>query len=134
MIKELRDYFIKCDFLDQGAQLGIDYLGANRVSYSINIEPTTPILKSYVDGGAIKALNFNFVSREYYSPSSPENIDNLEFYKSLEAWIKSNNKNGALPLIKGAIQIDVLSNGYLMDSTSDDGQYMIQLRLVYEED
>lgn len=136
MIKAIRNYFLNCDFLEAGAMLGIDYLGDKKVSYSINVEPTNPVIRRYADGGSIKSVNFTFLSREYYSPSSSENADNLKFFERLQGWIKENNKKDVLPVLTDGnpIEVEVLTNGYLMDASSEDAQYMIQLRLIYEEE
>lgn len=136
MIKEIRDYFLKCDFLEENALVNVDYLGDQRVTYSINIDPTQPVLKKYTDGGALKAVNFSFTSLNHYTSSAKDNIDNLEFYSKLERWVQSNNKKGVLPEITEgrAQEVEVLTSGYLFDTGVDEGSYMIQLRLIYEED
>ena len=136
MINAIRNYFLECEFLAPGAMLGIDYLGNLKISYSINVEPTNPTIRRYADGGALKAVNFSFSSREYYSSHAQENTDNIKFYEDLEAWIKSNNKSGVVPILDGktAQYVEVLTSGYMMDATSEDAQYVIQLRLIYEEE
>lgn len=138
MINEIRNYFLKCPFLGENAKLGIDYLTDGSVNYSLNVEPTSPILRHYTDGSALKMLNFTFGSMEYYSSSEADNAENLEFYIKLEKWIKDNNNKNILPDLssynKYSQSIEVLTSGYLLDNDESTGQYVIQLRLIYMED
>lgn len=138
MINELRDYFLRCPFLEESAKMGIDYLTDGAVNYSINSEPTTPILKKYTDGSALKAFNFTFQSHEYYSAAEVDNIENLEFYSKLEKWIKENNQKNILPELKESYIypqiVEVLTGGYLFDNDEATGRYVIQLRLIYMEE
>lgn len=138
MIKELREYFLQCPFLDENAKLGVDHLTDGAVNYSINVDPSGPPIKVYTDGSALKGLNFSFKSHEYYSLSEADNTTNLEFYNKLERWIKENNKNGIVPELteeyQTAQEIEILTSGYLFDNDEGQGQYLIQLRLIYLED
>lgn len=138
MINELREYFLKCPFLDESAKLGVDYLTDGAVNYSINIDPSGPPIKQYTDGSSLRGLNFSFKSHEYYSSSETDNASNLEFYNKLERWIKENNKKSIAPKLKEEYQhaqeIVVLTSGYLFDNDEGLGQYIIQLRLIYMED
>lgn len=139
MIEKLRDYFLTCPFLEKSSKLGIDYLTDGAVNYSINVEPTNPILKQYADGSSLKCINFTFQSHEFYSSSEADNSANLTFYSKLEKWIKENNNKNILPDLSGepglyGQSIEVLTSGYLLDNDESTGQYMIQLRLIYMEE
>ncbi|MFL8951104.1 hypothetical protein [Helcococcus kunzii] len=138
MINKIREYFLKCPFLDANAKLGVDYLTDGAVNYSLNVDPSGAPIKKYTDGSCIKGLNFSFKSHEYYSSSEVDNTSNLEFYYKLERWIKENNEKGIVPELDEQNQypqeIEVLTSGYLFDNDEAIGQYVIQLRLIYMED
>ncbi len=108
------------------------------VNYSINIEPTNPVIKQYTDGSSLKALNFTFHSHEHYSSSEADNSRNLKFYNEIEKWIKENNHKNIVPDLtefnKYSQEVEILTSGYLFENDEDTGQYVIQLRLIYMEE
>ena len=119
------------------AKLNVDFLGTQPTEYTIDSQPTTSIVKQYVDGSAIKQFVFVFGSREYYGPDVLQNIENSGFYEELSEWFDEQSKTGNLPTLKNgkkAIKIEALTTGYLFDATEDNARYQIQARLIYYED
>lgn len=136
MITAIRKYFLNCPYLDEYGRVNIDWLGSEPVEYMIEIIPGNPVVKTYVDGAQEKQLTFNFVSVETYGSDYKQNAQNIKFYELLDKWIRDNNKNGVLPDLgddKEALQINVNSNGYVLDGDTTMARYQIQLSLNYIE-
>ena len=64
IIESIRDFILTCPFLEDW-HVNIDYLGIP-MSYSIDPLPADPIVKKYMDGGAIKQYLFAFTSNEEF--------------------------------------------------------------------
>lgn len=133
-IEAIREYFNKCPVLDEEARINVDYIGDEVVEYAIYSEPINPIYKEYVDGGKIKQFGFTFTTINYYSAELLQQLENSSFFEDFQAWIEENNQNNNLPLVKGAIRIEILTNGFLLDADADKAKYQIQLKLIYKED
>lgn len=137
IIENIRNYFLKCPLIDKKSRINIDYLGVDAVEYTIDSVPSDPILKKYVDGGALKQHLFIFGSREYYGSDTLQNMENSGFYEQLNSWIEEQNSIGNLPILgknKESTKIEVLTSGYLFDASEETAKYQVQLRLVYYED
>lgn len=133
-IEAIRSYFNTCPLLDDEARLSIDYRGSEAIEYSIYSNPVNPIVKKYVDGGALKQYSFVFSTLSYYSPELSQQLENSGFFEEFERWIENNNRTGKLPNVSGAIKVEILTSGYLMNAEADTASYQIQLRLLYRED
>lgn len=132
-IKAIRSYFDKCPLLDSEARINIDYIGTDAIEYAIYSEPIDPIYKKYVDGGMIKQFGFTFTTLNYYSAELMQQLENSGFYEEFQRWIEDNNEKGVLPDVHGALKIEILTNGYLIDAEIDQARYQIQLKLIYTE-
>lgn len=132
-IEAIRSYFDVCPLLDANARINIDYIGTEAIEYAIYSDPVDPIYKRYVDGGAIKQFGFTFSTLNYYTAELMQQIENSGFYDSFTEWIERNNDNGILPNVEGAVKIEILTNGYLIDTEADQARYQIQLKLIYTE-
>lgn len=134
--RAIRKYFLGCPLI-KNHQIRIDYLGLDSIEYTIDPVPSDPIIKKYVDGGALKQFLFVFGSRESYGPDIIESIERSGFYQKLSEWIEEQNRENNLPILSGnkkAEKIEIVTSGYLFDASEDLARYQIQLRLVYYED
>lgn len=137
IIDKIREYFLKCPLIDELARINVDYLGVDPVEYTIDSVPSETIIKQYVDGGGLKQYVFVFGSREYYGSDTLQNIENSGFYEKFSEWIENQSDIGNLPLLEGekrSVKIEVLTSGYLFDTSEENARYQIQMRLVYYED
>lgn len=132
-IEAIRSYFDVCPLLDANARINIDYIGTEAIEYAIYSDPIDPIYKRYVDGGTIKQFGFTFSTLNYYTAELMQQIENSGFYDAFTEWIERNNDNGILPDVAGAVKIEILTNGYLIDTEADQARYQIQLKLIYTE-
>jgi hypothetical protein len=137
IIDKIREYFLKCPLLDELARFNVDYLGVEPVEYTIDSQPTTPVIKRYTDGGALKQYVFVFGSREYYGSDVLQNLENSGFFERFAEWVEEQSEKGNLPELEGnkqAISMEVLTSGYLFSANEDNARYQIQCRLIYYED
>jgi len=135
LIEGIRDYMAGCPLLRDGL-LNVEYLGQTPTEYVIEAVPTSPVVKQYADGGALKEYLFLFASREYFGTDTLQNIENSGFYEKMAEWIAAQNKTRHFPVLekgKTAQEMQVVSTGYLFDASEKNARYQIQLRLLYYE-
>lgn len=132
-LEVIREYFMECPFLKDGL-FHIDFLSDQPIEYSILTEPlSTPVLRQYTDGSALKQYIFTFASNECLSPDLYEQIQSNGFYEKLEHWLDDQNRKGILPNIPGVQSIQALSPGYLYFADLGVGRYQMQCRVTYFE-
>jgi len=137
IIDSIRTYFLDCPLLENFAKLNVDFLGIDPTEYTIDSQPTSPVIKRYADGGTLKQYIFVFGSREYYGPDTLQNLENSGFYEQFSDWVEQQSNMGNLPKLSGnrrPLFMEVLTTGYLFDASEDNARYQIQCRLVYYED
>lgn len=130
-IDALVDYFKLCPLLKEGV-MGVDYLEDKATAYSINpYLNSSPVIRKYTDGGALKQYPFYFQSTEIYSSDAVDMIENSGFYEAFEKWIKDQNDAKNFPKIEGIQSIEAMSNGFLYDESGSVAIYQIQCRITY---
>lgn len=129
IIDSIRDMVLTCPFLAD-ERVNVDYIGV-KMSYSINPIPCDPIIRKYVDGGAIKQFQFAFLSKEEYDDDAMLCIENSGFIQNFEEWLEKNVPD--LDGNKNSVACSVLSRGYLFDTDGNKAQYRVECRLEYEE-
>ena len=130
-IDALVDYFKLCPLLKEGV-MGVDYLEDTAAAYSIHpYLNSSPVIRKYTDGGALKQYPFYFQSTEIYSSDAVDMIENSGFYEDFEKWIKDQNDAKNFPEIEGIQSIEAMSNGFLYDESGSVAIYQIQCRITY---
>ena len=133
-IAQLREFFQECPFLkvpvDEAVpKVYVDYLSETPSVYGINIVPTNPWVRKYVDGGGVKQVTFVFRSLAFFGGTDIlTNIDNIAFYQRLAEWLEETR-----PTIPGWIKVEPLTEGYIFDVSEgkDKASYQIQCRVLY---
>lgn len=137
IIESIRNFIANCPLLKNNTILSVDRLGDTEVEYTVDGEITSPILRKYVDGSSLRQFNFVFASREKYGSDTLQNIANSGFYEDFADWIEAQSSHGILPELdefRTPQYIEVLSGGYVFDTTDSTARYQIQLRFVYYQD
>ena len=137
IIESIRNFIAKCPLLKNNTILSVDRLGDTEVEYTVDGEITSPILRKYVDGSSLRQFSFVFASREKYGSDTLQNIANSGFYEAFADWIETQSSHGILPELdefRTPQYIEVLSGGYVFDTTDSTARYQIQLRFVYYQD
>lgn len=131
MINKVREYIAKCPFLDEYAELNIEYLVDKVKSYSINESAGyNPILNQFICGSERQFL-FTFDSKLHWNEDIQNNIDNSKFFENFRNWLETNNKNKNFPEVEGIYKIEALTNGYIFATNADEAIYRIQCKLEY---
>lgn len=133
IIQGIADYLMTCPLLKDGV-FRCDALGSGAIEYAVETGIFTPVLRTYVNGDSERQYQFNFTSREFYSMDRLQNIENTEFYENFADWIESSNQNKKFPEMPDGCyprEINVLSPGYIYDTTMKNARYQIQLQLIY---
>jgi hypothetical protein len=138
MIEKLRAFLVTCPFLeiqgDKSAPLVyVDHLTETPSVYSINIIPTQPWVRKYVDGGGVKQLTFVFRSLEVYGGADiTQNIQNIAFFERFAEWLEQQVPN-TIPELYHWIKVEALTEGYFFDvqEGQDKASYQIQCRVLY---
>jgi hypothetical protein len=136
VISSLKTYLLTYPNLASGAGVGVDFLGPDKVSYSIVPTAGDLVLEEYIDGGSMRAFPFSIQSLESTADELAR-IDALGFYETLVAWLESQSRAGVLPTLdagKTAWSIEASGWGYLYSQgDSATGIYQVQCRLIYEQ-
>lgn len=135
VIESIRNFIGTCPHLSEFAKgINVDYLELDSQAYMIEVVPSKPIVKKYIDGSSIRQCIFVFVSRESYGSNVIENIENIGFYEKFATWIEDQCANKNFPIMdegKQATKIETTTNGYAFYTSKDKAQYQIQCKLTY---
>lgn len=136
-IAKLRKYlFDIIDTLttDKKYQINADMLDNEINNYSLDKIPTDTQVEKWITGVEIHRDVFSFRSRKAYSPDTINNLSNIGFFEEFENKIKSNNKEGVLPEIKGIQSIECLNCGTMLSADTNTAIFDIQIQITYRED
>lgn len=138
VVKAVRTFLRECPLLNVSSagdvMIGVDYLGDDTTTYSLEEVPTNNIVKSYIDGSSIRQATFLFRSREPYGPDLMQQLDNSGFYEDFSEWLERCTKKGDLPILdegKEAQSIEALTCGYAYNTDADNAIYQIQINFKY---
>ena len=135
-ISKLRTYlFSIIDTLatDKNYQINANMLSNDINNYSLDKIPTSSQVEKWVTGLEIHRDVFSFKSRNAYSQDVINNLSNIGFFEQFESIIKSNNKKGVLPEIKGIESIECLNCGTMLSSDTNTAEFDIQIQITYRE-
>lgn len=136
IIESVREYFLKCPYLEDDVRLSVDFLGDQPLEYGIYTEPISPTIKKYVDGDELKQFGFIFTTRSHMSGDLVTQLENSAFFDNLIEWIYEMNYKKEFPELEGnkyPTKLEIITNGYLSSADIGSSQYQIQMRLVYME-
>ncbi len=132
MIDEVRDYMAKCPYLEEYAELNVEYLKDKVNTYSINENAGyNPVISEDILGNQERQFLFTFDSKLIWNEDIQNNIDNSKSYENIRNWLESNNKNEIYPDIKGIYEIGATTNGYIFATNANEAIYRIQCYLKY---
>ena len=136
-ISKLRTYlFSIIDTLatDKNYQINANMLSNDINNYSLDKIPTSSQVERWVTGLEIHRDVFSFKSRNAYSQDVINNLSNIGFFEKFESIIKSNNKKGVLPEIKGIEKIECLNSGTMLSNDTNTAEFDIQIQITYREE
>ena len=116
-------------------RLDVNFLGEEADTYSIDSIPSEEVIKRYHDGSTRRQCLFVVASRKLYDQNIAQNIESLEFFEDLTAWVEAKARARELPEMgenRVAQKIVVTSTAYpLIVSEDGKARYQIQMRLEY---
>lgn len=131
MIDEVREYIAECPYLDEYAELNVEYLQDKVNTYSVNENAGyDPILNKFLSGSERQFL-FTFDSKLRWNENIQNNIDNSKFFQDFRNWLETNNRNKVFPEIPGIYEIGATTNGYIFATNANEAIYRIQCYLRY---
>lgn len=136
-ISKLRTYlFSIIDTLatNKKYQINANMLSNDINNYSLDKIPTSSQVEKWVTGLEIHRDVFSFKSRNAYSQDVINNLSNIGFFEKFESIIKSNNKKGVLPEIKGIEKIECLNSGTMLSNDTNTAEFDIQIQITYREE
>ena len=136
-ITKLRTYlFSIIDTLttDKNYQINADMLDNDINNYSLDKIPTASQVEKWVNGIEIHRDVFSLKSRKAYSQDTINNLSNIGFFEIFKSIIKSNNKKGVLPDIKGIQSIECLNSGTMLSGDTNTAIFDIQIQITYREE
>lgn len=105
MIDKVRKYIAECPFLDEYAELNVEYLQDKVKTYSINENAGyEPIISTDILGNTERQFLFTFDSKLHWNEDIQNNIDNSKFFEDFRNWLEENNKKKIFPEIKRDLQ------------------------------
>lgn len=111
--------------------INADMLSNNPNNYSLDKIPTASIVQKWITGDEIHRDVYSFRSRREYSQDTINNLSNIGFFEDFENLIKSNNKKGILPEIRGIEKIECLNCGTLNYADTNTAEFDIQIQITY---
>lgn len=136
-IDNLRTYLCKViDTLttNKNFKINANMLSKNVNNYSLDKIPTDSAVEKWVNGVEIHKDVYSFRSRKEYSTNEINNLQNIGFFEIFESTIKSNNKKGVLPNIKGIENIECLNCGTMLSADTNTAIFDIQIQITYREE
>lgn len=131
-IDKVREYMAKCPYLDEYAELNVEYLVDKVKAYSINENAGyDPIISEDIIGNQERQLLFTFDSKLHWNEDIQNNIDNSKSFENIRNWLETNNKKKIYPDIKGIYEIGATTNGYIFATNANEAIYRIQCFLKY---
>ena len=136
-INSLREYLCKTiDTLttNKNCKINANMLSKNVNNYSLDKIPTERTVEKWINGCEIHRDVYSFRSRKEYSTNEINNLQNIGFFENFESLIKSNNKKGVLPSIKGIQSIECLNCGTMLSAETNTAIFDIQIQITYREE
>ena len=133
VFSRIRDWIAKeCPCLDDFRALFVDFLPEGADAYSLEVTPSEPIVKRFINGDTLRRKQFSFCSRVCYN--GMDNLDTSDFFEEFQEWLEICTANGDLPKLKEgqeAKSLKALTDGYLYDNNGLKAQYRIQCEFIY---
>lgn len=134
MIEKVRNYIATCPYLNEFAELNVDYLVDKAFTYSINEGSSyNPVISRDIIGNEECQFQFTFDARLYWNEEIANNVDNSKFFENFRDWLRTNNKNKKFPQIDEVEieSINAITNGYVFATTADEAIYRISCVMNY---
>lgn len=135
IIEAVRQFLQSCPLLTDD-RLNVDFLPAEAATYSVDVVPTTPIVRRYLDRSSIRQFSFVLATRAFYGQLIRQQLDNLAFFEAFTEWLEAQDAAKNFPDLgpnRQALQMEVVASGYAFAAGTENARYQIQLKLTYHQ-
>ena len=135
--QHIREWLRTCPALANNNRFRVDYLSESSTEYTLNASPSSLSYRENILGERIlrddQYLNYVFAARVPYGAEVTQNLENLELFRQVTAWIIEQNNAGNFPEIsEGRIKaITPTLSAYPVTIGSAAAKYQIQIRIDY---
>lgn len=135
--ENVRLWLRSCPSVSNVDRFNVDFMGENPVEYSLYSSPSTITYKTDILGrnypDPIQSLNYIFQAVFHYSNDIKQNLENLNFFSDVLAWLYQQNAAKNFPQIRegNVISITPTLSPYVYDADADSGRYQIQIKISY---
>lgn len=135
--QHLREWLRECPALASGNRFRVDYLSEASTEYTLNASPSSLSYRENILGERVlqdnQYINYVFAARVPYGAEVTQNLQNLEFFRQVTAWIIEQNNTGNFPEIsEGRVTaITPTLSAYPVTIGSAAAKYQIQIRIDY---
>lgn len=134
--KYVRNFLLTCPYIEASElDMHVNFIGETPVSYSIEPEPTTIVIKRYKDGASQRRFSFTLLScRDVINDD--DRIQNDQNFEKLSDWIDMIKQTRNFPeMQEGRIikSMEATGNVYLSEraDNNDFATYAMQFELIY---
>lgn len=133
VIEAVRRYLENCPLLQDG-KINVDFLPEDTGAYTIDVIPTSPVIKSYLDGSTQRQFDFVIATRSYYGEHIRQQIDNIGLFEQFEEWLALQRRMRNYPELgdgRRTQKLEVTTSGYVYAPKTETARYQIQCKLTY---
>lgn len=137
-VENLRLWFLSCPEIDTILNFNADYIGSKAKECSIYSMPSNLRYTEDVVGNITYTVrqvrNFIFAMRLPHSNDVEQNLDNVKFFDDVQDWMYAQNTDKNFPEISEGTVVSIMpiKTQYLVDSSSDNALYEMQISLTYD--
>lgn len=133
IISKIRDYFADCPYLDEFAELNVNYLADKTKAYSITENAGyDPVIQRFMCGAEMQVL-FMLDIRLIWNEDIQNNVENSKLFENIRKWLKDNKEKRIFPGILGCYDIGATTSGYIFATNANEAIYRIQCYANYSE-
>lgn len=134
-IAKLKEYLVEVvKEISNNPKININALAKDTNSYSLDKIPTDFVVEKWITGVEIHKDLYSSRSRRNYSYDEINNLQNIGFFEIFEELIRTNNKAGRLPEIKGIQSIQCMNCGTMNSANTGTAEFDIQIQINYKEE
>jgi len=135
IIESVRAFLRECPLLEN-ERINVDFLPEDPVTFSVDVTPVTPVVKTYILGDSLRQFAFVLATRAYYGEEIRQQLDNLGLFEDFAEWLEGRNRARVFPDLgdgRKATKLEVTTSGYVFAQGVNAARYQIQCRLLYEQ-
>lgn len=133
ILEATRSWLRGCQLIDKDNKFNAGYLGATTTEYSLAVGAETH--REDILGNDLCSCSLVFSARMPYGDALRENLSAADFFYSLSAWIRTQNRAHNYPNVAGyaITELSASNAGIIMQADANTARYQIQIKIDLEE-